>query len=287
MAPSLDGWPSRKAPALGHRVALLDGGLPREPQGLALDDQVMAHAGRLVSQAVPDRDLGAHQIRLRRVLPRLREFVQAAVQRGQLVENPLEPLARPTQSLRLRLSDVALGASQPFGAGPVPVAGGSGEIVSPQLHAGPPLTRRYAATSRSASAVDPNDEAASRGADPELRPQVVVGQDLIDGPREGGGVFGHEETRDAIGHDLLDAARPDGHDREPAGHRLEDGQALRLARRREDEGVRRVVVRGQAGGRGAAPELDPAPQARSPPPRGAVRPPAFPAPRGAAGSAEP
>ena len=77
---------------------------------------MMAHAGRLVPQAVPGRDLGAHQVRSVRVPPRLRQLVQATVQCGQLIENPLEPLARSTEGLRLRLPDIALGAPQALGA---------------------------------------------------------------------------------------------------------------------------------------------------------------------------
>ena len=82
-----------------------------------------------------------------------------------------------------------------------------------------------------------------------------IGQDLIDGRREGGHVLRHEKAGDAVAHDLLDAARSDRHDRQPRGHRLEDGQALRLAGRGEHERVRRLVEHGHAVGRRAAPEL--------------------------------
>jgi hypothetical protein len=105
--------------------------VPREPQRLTLDDQVMADARRIVAEAIAGGGLGVDQVRIHGPPTR----VQPEVERRDLVEEPLEPLARPAQGFRLSLPDLALGAAQAIGAAAVPVAGGAREIVAPQLHA--------------------------------------------------------------------------------------------------------------------------------------------------------
>jgi hypothetical protein len=109
--------------------------VPREPQGLALDDQVMADARRIVAEAIAGGRLGVDPVRIHGPPARPAELVQPEVERRDLVEEPLEPLARPAEGFRLSLSDLALGAAQAIGAAAVPVPGGAREIVAPQLHA--------------------------------------------------------------------------------------------------------------------------------------------------------
>ena len=169
----------------------------------------------------------------------------------------LESLSRAPECLRPRPLKVLLHAREAIGPPVDPAGAGEDEVVAGQVHARAPLARRYAASSRAATAAAPNADAAVAATGCELRPEVRIGQDLIDGGREGLRVLGHEQTRDAVGHDFLDAARPDGHHRQPAGHRLQDGEALRLGRRGEYERVRRAVVGGEAVRSHATTELDP------------------------------
>jgi hypothetical protein len=115
--------------------------VPREPQRLTLDDQVMADARRLVPEAIAGGRLGGDEVRIRRPPARPAEVVQPAVERGDLVEKPLEPLARLAEGFGLSLPDLALGAAQAIGAAPLPVAGRARQIVAPQLHAGVPWAR--------------------------------------------------------------------------------------------------------------------------------------------------
>jgi hypothetical protein len=112
--------------------------VPREPQRLTLDDQVMANARRLVPEAIAGGRLGVDEVRIRRPPARPAELVEPEVELGDLVENPLEPLARPAEGFRLGLPDLALGTAQAIGAAPLLVAGGTREIVAPQVHAAAP-----------------------------------------------------------------------------------------------------------------------------------------------------
>jgi hypothetical protein len=140
--------------------------VPDEPQGLALDDELVADARRLVAQAVPG--LHRHPERFspaRDGTPpgfRVDERIQMPVQACQPVEEPLEPLPGPAEGLRLGLPDLAVRRGEPIGAAPRRVTGRPGDIVPSPLHAGPSPARRYAATSRSTMASDPRREAASR-----------------------------------------------------------------------------------------------------------------------------
>ena len=102
---------------------------------------MVADARRLVPEAVSSHGLGVNQIGIGRPPARSVELVQPAVERNDLVEDPLEPLARPAERLGLSLTDLALGAAQAIGPAPVLLAGGAREIVAPQLHAGVPEAR--------------------------------------------------------------------------------------------------------------------------------------------------
>jgi len=150
--------------------------VPREPQRFPLDDQVVADPRRLVPEPVAGDRLGVEQISIDGPPARRVQLVQPAVERGDLVEHPLESLARSAEGLRLRLPDLALGAAQPIGPAPVALARGAREIVAPQLHAGAPWARWYAAIRRCASVIEPN------GAAPSLRERLLA-QRIV--PEEG------------------------------------------------------------------------------------------------------
>ena len=68
----------------------------------------MSDARRLVPEAIAGGRFGVDEIRIRRPPARPAELVQPEVERGDLVEDPLEPLARPAEGLRLGLPDIAL-----------------------------------------------------------------------------------------------------------------------------------------------------------------------------------
>jgi hypothetical protein len=65
--------------AIGYGIALLDRAVPRDPQGLALDDQLMPDAQRLVAEPVPGLDLGREWQDIPRPVPVSQERVQASV----------------------------------------------------------------------------------------------------------------------------------------------------------------------------------------------------------------
>jgi hypothetical protein len=119
--------------------------VPREPQRLALDDQVMADADGLVPQAIPRVRVGPDEIRSGHtaLLPVYfgQERIEAVVQLRQPVEDLLEPFPRSSKRLCLRLPDVLLDGGEAVGSAPVSPAGGAQEVVPPQFHAGAPLAR--------------------------------------------------------------------------------------------------------------------------------------------------
>jgi hypothetical protein len=117
----------------------------REPQGLALDDQVMADAGSLVPQTVPCVRVSPEEIRADRVVRHPvqpgHERVEAPVQLRDSVEQLPEPFPRSPEGLGLRLANVPLDGGDAVGSAPVPPARGANQVVPSQLHGRPSLAR--------------------------------------------------------------------------------------------------------------------------------------------------
>jgi hypothetical protein len=125
---------------------LLDGGLAREAERLALDDQVVPDPSRLIAEPIPELGFRAGPLRQARSIGlggRLAEDerVEALVERSQPVECRLESLPRPAERLGLCLADLLLDAGESRRPLPGPIAGRPREVVPPHVHARPPLTR--------------------------------------------------------------------------------------------------------------------------------------------------
>jgi hypothetical protein len=106
---------------------LLDGGVADQAQGFALDDQVVPDPHGLVAEAIPDLDLRPDWVRQWAGAAR-QAGVDVAVQRRKPLENPLEPLARAAERLRLSLPDLPLHVGEPIGLAPGLTTSGPDEV---------------------------------------------------------------------------------------------------------------------------------------------------------------
>jgi hypothetical protein len=129
-------------PALGHRVALLDGRLAAEADGLPLNDQVLPDPHRLVAQPVAGVECRARRIPAGGAIGLGEERIEPAIKHGELIEEALEPLSGASEGLGPRLLELSLDLREPIGAPAEPGDIGEGEVVPRQVHAHAPLARR-------------------------------------------------------------------------------------------------------------------------------------------------
>jgi hypothetical protein len=121
---------------------LLDGCLAAEPDGLALDDQLLPDARGLVAQMVAGVECRAGGIPAGRAIGLSQEGVDAAIELCELIEEALEPLSGASERLGPSLLELSLDLGQPIGAPFESRDIGESQAIPRHVHAHTPPARR-------------------------------------------------------------------------------------------------------------------------------------------------